>query len=74
MCGCGNIYELYGTSVSGKRSSKKYLSRIYCRRRSHGPVQRKRKKSQSHINSIIDMQQLKMFQTIQSNDLHDIKC
>ena len=50
------IFELY-------RTLKKYLSHIYCRRKSHStsPVQSKRKKSQSCINTIIDMQQFKMF-------------
>ena len=47
-----SIYELYGTGVSGKRSSKKYLSRIHCRRKSHGQVQSKRKNLQSRINTL----------------------
>ena len=38
-----NSFELYGTFVSVKQSSKKYLSHIYCGRKTHGPIQSKGK-------------------------------
>ena len=38
-----NIYELYGTGVTVKRSSEKYMSHIYCIRKIHGPVQSNKK-------------------------------
>ena len=68
-----NIYELYETGVWVERSSNKHLSSIYCRRKSHGPIQSKRIVSykychrRARIKDVLDIP--KQWHT----DLHDTK-